>query len=93
MKNSLNGTYIENAALIFGTDQIFGGRQNKEAGGIVKVCFELDEDAGDIFFTLYDNLSAEDGHYSPVTLEVGQAETLRDWLTFQLDKLAAPKAD
>lgn len=89
MSEKLNGTYIENASLIFGEEMFSGGRLGLDRTGVVKVCFEPDREHQEIFLSLYDNMSLQDGHYSPVSLSYGQAETLRDWLTFQLEKLKA----
>lgn len=78
-------TYLKNTSLIFGHDRFHGGRLDKKGDGIVEVCFQAMD--GEVNIVLFDNMSKEDGHYSPVCLTKEQAETLRDWLTYKLEEM------
>lgn len=79
-------------ALVFGSTGFSGGRLNKEGNGIVEIEFSADAKNRELDISLFDNMSSEDGHYSPVTLTRNQAALLHEWLGCQLSAMDLPAA-
>lgn len=76
--------YLKNTSLIFGSSRFHGGRLDKKGDGIVEVCFEWDKELNEMLICLFDDTSKEDGHYSPVSMPLEDATTLRDWLSVNI---------
>lgn len=81
-------------ALVFGGSGFSGGRLNKMDGeGIVEIEFSPDAKNLELEIALFDNMSSEDGHYSPVTLSLDQAMLLHEWLDYQISAMnSAPSS-
>lgn len=90
---SLPRSFLKNGvALVFGSSGFSGGRLNKDGDGIVEVEFSADAKNREIEISLFDNMSIEDGHYSPVTLSRDQAALLHEWLGYHLNAMDLPAA-
>lgn len=70
--------------LVFGSEGFHGGRVEADGNGIVEIEVFSDQEHKEIHINLFDTMSSEDGHYSPVSLSHKQAKQLRDWLDWQM---------
>lgn len=73
-----------NGALVFRSEGFHGGRMGADGNGIVEIEVFSDQKHKEIHINLYDPMSSEDGHYSPISLSHKQAKQLRDWLDWQM---------
>jgi hypothetical protein len=72
-------------ALVFGSNGFSGGRLNNlDGNGVVEIELSIDAERRELDISLFDNMSSEDGHYSPVSLSLDQAMLLHEWLDYQI---------
>ena len=70
----------------FKQDGNYGGRLSK-SNAVVGLDMELDKQNKSFNISVYDEMSNEDGHYSPVTLTYQQAYYMKTWIEAQLDEV------